>query len=139
MLRPRIHHHRFLQRCQRSRWWICHLLGWLLVRHLCFLLTLLLTLAYSGLQILNQIIVADITSLKWRGLVYGLVFAPFIVSAFVGPNIADGVLAGGGWRWGCTSIWHALFDFSLMGYFRWNVCYTMASCSCTSHCHALLG
>ena len=57
----------------------------------------------SGLQLLTQVIIADITTLKWRGLVSGLTSAPFIINAFVGANISAGVLKHAGWRWGCKS------------------------------------
>lgn len=57
----------------------------------------------SGLQLLTQIIIADITTLKWRGLVSSLVSAPFLINAFVGANISTAVLGHAGWRWGCTS------------------------------------
>jgi len=55
---------------------------------------------YTGLQLLTQII-ADITTLKWRGLVSGLMTMPFIINAFLGSNTAAKVLDGAGWRWGC--------------------------------------
>ncbi|KDR72260.1 hypothetical protein GALMADRAFT_253088 [Galerina marginata CBS 339.88] len=57
-------------------------------------------IGYTGLQLLTQIIIADITTLKWRGLVSGLISMPFIVNAFVGSNVATNVLNGAGWRWG---------------------------------------
>ncbi|EPQ50366.1 drug h+ antiporter [Gloeophyllum trabeum ATCC 11539] len=57
-------------------------------------------IGYTGLQLLTQIIIADITTLKWRGLVSALVSSPFLINAWVGANIADSVLAHGGWRWG---------------------------------------
>ncbi|KAM5539164.1 hypothetical protein V8D89_007037, partial [Ganoderma adspersum] len=53
-----------------------------------------------GLQLLTSVIVADITTLKWRGLVSGLTSAPFIINAFVSANIATQVLQRSGWRWG---------------------------------------
>ncbi|KZS87432.1 MFS general substrate transporter [Sistotremastrum niveocremeum HHB9708] len=55
---------------------------------------------YTGLQLLTQIIIADITSLKWRGLISSLTSSPFIVNAFVGANVAGAVLERAGWRWG---------------------------------------
>ncbi|TFK33911.1 drug:h+ antiporter [Crucibulum laeve] len=55
---------------------------------------------YTGLQLLTQIIIADITTLKWRGLVSGLMSLPFVINAFVGSNIAANVITGAGWRWG---------------------------------------
>lgn len=57
--------------------------------------------AHSGLQLLTQIIIADITVLKWRGLVSSLVSAPFIINAFVGSLISSSVLEHSSWRWGC--------------------------------------
>ncbi|KZT25469.1 drug:h+ antiporter [Neolentinus lepideus HHB14362 ss-1] len=55
---------------------------------------------HSGLQLLTQIIIADITTLKWRGLVSALVSSPFLINAWVGANIADSILKNAGWRWG---------------------------------------
>ncbi|WVO19791.1 uncharacterized protein IAS62_001081 [Cryptococcus decagattii] len=53
---------------------------------------------YTGLQMLQQIIIADMTTLRWRGAVSGLVSAPFIINNFVSAEIAEGVLPN--WRWG---------------------------------------
>ncbi|KAK8865789.1 hypothetical protein IAR55_000936 [Kwoniella newhampshirensis] len=53
---------------------------------------------YTGLQMLQQIVIADMTTLRWRGLVTGLVSAPFIINNFVAAEIAEGVLPN--WRWG---------------------------------------
>lgn len=47
---------------------------------------------------LQQIIIADMTSLRYRGLVTGLVSAPFIINNFVAASIAENVLPN--WRWG---------------------------------------
>ena len=61
----------------------------------------LIVTKYSGLQLLTQIVIADNTTLKWRGLVSALVSVPFLLNAFVGPNISTWVLQNVGWRWGC--------------------------------------
>ncbi|KAL1694641.1 major facilitator superfamily domain-containing protein [Schizophyllum commune] len=61
---------------------------------------ILYAVGYTGLQLLTQIIIADITTLKWRGLVSSLISAPFIINAFVGSNISAQVLERSGWRWG---------------------------------------
>ncbi|KLT45268.1 MFS general substrate transporter [Cutaneotrichosporon oleaginosum] len=53
---------------------------------------------YTGLQILLQIVIADMTSLRWRGLVGGLVSAPFLINIFVSAEIASRVLPD--WRRG---------------------------------------
>ncbi|PAV16768.1 MFS polyamine transporter [Pyrrhoderma noxium] len=55
---------------------------------------------YTGLQLLTQIIIADLTTLRWRSLVSSLTSLPFVINGFVGPNIATQVLAHAGWRWG---------------------------------------
>lgn len=60
-----------------------------------------LTLVNSGLQLLTQIIIADITTLKWRGFVSSLISLPYIINSFVGSNISTAVIKGAGWRWGC--------------------------------------
>ncbi|KAJ8689327.1 hypothetical protein PTI98_013359 [Pleurotus ostreatus] len=57
-------------------------------------------IGYTGLQLLTQVIIADITTLKWRGLVSALMSTPFIINAFVGSNISTNILQNSGWRWG---------------------------------------
>lgn len=61
---------------------------------------ILYAVGYTGLQLLTQIIIADITTLKWRGLVSSLTSAPFIINAFIGANVSTGVLEHSNWRWG---------------------------------------
>ncbi|KAK7447416.1 hypothetical protein VKT23_014125 [Stygiomarasmius scandens] len=60
----------------------------------------LYAIGYTGLQLLTQIIIADITTLKWRGLVSSLISLPFIINAFIGSNVYTNVMAHAGWRWG---------------------------------------
>ncbi|KAG2131593.1 major facilitator superfamily domain-containing protein [Suillus bovinus] len=60
----------------------------------------LYAVGYTGLQLLTQIIIADITTLAWRGLVVSLVSAPFLINAFIGSIISSAVLKSIGWRWG---------------------------------------
>lgn len=54
----------------------------------------------TGMQILNQVIVADITSSRWRGLANGLVNLPFMIIPWVSAFIVDSALVNIGWRWG---------------------------------------
>ncbi|KAF9046927.1 drug:h+ antiporter [Hymenopellis radicata] len=49
---------------------------------------ILYAVGYTGLQLLTQIIIADITTLQWRGVVSGLISLPFIINAFIGSNMA---------------------------------------------------
>ncbi|KAJ6502389.1 drug:h+ antiporter [Mycena sanguinolenta] len=60
----------------------------------------LYTIGYTGLQLLMQVVIADMTTLKWRGLVISLNSLPFLVNAFVGSNISAAILEHAGWRWG---------------------------------------
>ncbi|KAJ7087878.1 major facilitator superfamily domain-containing protein, partial [Mycena epipterygia] len=53
-----------------------------------------------GLQLLTQVVIADITTLKWRGLVLSLNSLPFLINAFVGSNISAAIIEHAGWRWG---------------------------------------
>ncbi|KAJ7273294.1 hypothetical protein C8J57DRAFT_1506822 [Mycena rebaudengoi] len=48
----------------------------------------------------TQVIIADITTLKWRGLVLSLNSLPFLVNAFLGSNISAAIIEHAGWRWG---------------------------------------
>ncbi|KAL1938676.1 hypothetical protein VTO73DRAFT_11279 [Trametes versicolor] len=61
---------------------------------------ILYAIGYTGLQLLTQIIIADITTLKWRGLVSSLTSAPFIINAFIGSMVATSMLENSTWRWG---------------------------------------
>ncbi|KAI6137173.1 major facilitator superfamily domain-containing protein [Pisolithus sp. B1] len=61
---------------------------------------ILYAIGNTGMQLLTQIIIADITTLSWRGLVVSLASTPFIINAFVGPNISSAVIKHLGWRWG---------------------------------------
>ncbi|OQU93795.1 hypothetical protein CLAIMM_00264 [Cladophialophora immunda] len=58
------------------------------------------SIGQTGMQILNQIIVADITSSRWRGLANGLVSLPFMMIPWCSAFIVDSALAHIGWRWG---------------------------------------
>ncbi|KAF7338159.1 hypothetical protein MVEN_02040800 [Mycena venus] len=60
----------------------------------------LYAIGYTGLQLLTQVVIADITTLKWRGLVLSLNSVPFLINAFVGSNISAAIIAHAGWRWG---------------------------------------
>ncbi|GAA5982518.1 hypothetical protein JCM10908_006680 [Rhodotorula pacifica] len=55
---------------------------------------------YAALQILIQIVIADCTTLRWRGLLSNLPSIWFYVNAFVSGNIAQGVLDTSNWHWG---------------------------------------
>lgn len=58
------------------------------------------TCGYTGLQVMQQIIVADLTTLRWRGFVSSLLTFWFIINAFIAGEISTGMLAHSTWRWG---------------------------------------
>jgi hypothetical protein len=51
----------------------------------------------AGISILQTILVSDLTTLRWRSLLTGLVSAPFFINAFVSANIAQFLLTHSGW------------------------------------------
>ncbi|KAJ7343319.1 major facilitator superfamily domain-containing protein [Mycena albidolilacea] len=61
---------------------------------------LLYAIGSTGVQLLTQVVIADITTLKWRGLVLSLNSVPFLINAFVGSNISAAIIECAGWRQG---------------------------------------
>lgn len=53
----------------------------------------------SGIDLLGDIIVADMTSLQWRGFFVSLLGLPFVVTVFIDGFISDAFLPDN-WRWG---------------------------------------
>lgn len=53
----------------------------------------------SGLDLLGDIIVADLTPLEWRAFWSGLLSSPFIVTVFINGFIAEAMIPDH-WRWG---------------------------------------
>lgn len=47
------------------------------------------------------LIIADITSIQWRGFVNGVASLPFIINAFVASDISSAI-SYGNWRWGVS-------------------------------------
>ncbi|KAK6966773.1 major facilitator superfamily domain-containing protein [Favolaschia claudopus] len=60
------------------------------------------TIGNGGINIIMTILIADLTSLQWRGFVQGLYGVPFVITTFVAGKIAGGISANtvDGWRWG---------------------------------------
>ncbi|KAJ2962514.1 hypothetical protein NQZ79_g2376 [Umbelopsis isabellina] len=55
---------------------------------------------YTGLQMLTQIVLADVTTLRYRAFAGAVLSMPFVINTWISAEIAEGVLSGGGWRWG---------------------------------------
>jgi MFS family permease len=54
----------------------------------------------TGLQILQQVFIADSSDLLNRALFALLPELPFLITVWIGPMIASAVLKGASWRWG---------------------------------------
>ncbi|KAJ7259908.1 hypothetical protein C8J57DRAFT_1072986, partial [Mycena rebaudengoi] len=61
----------------------------------------LYTAGNAGIDFLMNLLIADITSLEWRGLATGLTSLPWIINSFVAGYISTGISANtdNGWRW----------------------------------------
>ncbi|CAE6492567.1 unnamed protein product [Rhizoctonia solani] len=59
------------------------------------------TVGHTGLFLVTDIIVSDISPLEWRGFAAALTTAPVIVNSFIAGEIVSSIEAGPGWRWGC--------------------------------------
>lgn len=58
-------------------------------------------IGYAATQILIQIVVADLTTLRWRTIVQALTSFPYFINFAAGALIADSVLEHSTWHWGC--------------------------------------
>ena len=67
----------------------------------------------TGLQILQQVFIADSSSLLNRALLALLPELPFLVTVWIGPTIADAVLEHASWRWG-YGMWSILLPASFL-------------------------
>lgn len=53
----------------------------------------------NGLDLINDIIVADLTPLEWRGFVGSLLSTPFIINTWFAGKIVDAMTSRNQWRW----------------------------------------
>ena len=67
----------------------------------------------TGLQILIQIFVADTSDLLNRALFSSLPDMPFLITVWVGPPIANSLLAHTTWRWG-YGVWTIVLPVAFM-------------------------
>ncbi|PWY92915.1 siderochrome-iron transporter [Aspergillus heteromorphus CBS 117.55] len=67
----------------------------------------------TGLQILQQVFIADSSSLLNRALLALLPELPFLVTVWIGPTIANSVLEHASWRWG-YGMWTILLPASFL-------------------------
>lgn len=58
------------------------------------------SIGQTGTQILDTIIISDLTSTRMRGFAVGFSYFPFLVTPWVSAFIVQSVIDGIGWRWG---------------------------------------
>ncbi|KAN0110811.1 siderophore iron transporter mirB [Hyaloscypha variabilis] len=77
---------------------------------------------YNGLNYCLSIFIADTSSLKNRGLMFGFTSSPYIITVWCGGPIAQSFLATSGFRWafGMWAILTPVFTMPLWGLFMWN-------------------
>ncbi|KAF2761839.1 siderochrome-iron transporter [Pseudovirgaria hyperparasitica] len=54
----------------------------------------------TGTNVLNDIVLSDLSSTRWRSFALSISFFPFLVIPFVAGLICDSVVHAIGWRWG---------------------------------------
>lgn len=67
----------------------------------------------TGLQILQQVFIADSSSLLNRAFLALLPEFPFLVTVWIGPSIADAVMRHSSWRWG-YGMWSIILPASFL-------------------------
>jgi MFS family permease len=65
-------------------------------------------LGFSGMEYSIDVLTADSSTLKNRGLAFAFTSSPYIITAFAGPKVADEFLYQVSWRWG-IGCWAIIF------------------------------
>ncbi|OJJ50379.1 hypothetical protein ASPZODRAFT_1158477 [Penicilliopsis zonata CBS 506.65] len=60
----------------------------------------LYAIGQSGTAMLDAILICDLTSMRWRGFSYNIIYLPFLITPWISGVIVDSVVDGIGWRWG---------------------------------------
>ncbi|CCH46045.1 Siderophore iron transporter [Wickerhamomyces ciferrii] len=58
------------------------------------------TIGGTGINLMSTITAADITPLKYRGLLLGILSTPYLITTWFSGLIVDAILGKGNWRWG---------------------------------------
>lgn len=54
----------------------------------------------GGTSVLDAITVSDLSSMRWRGFSYNIIYLPFLIAPWISAYIVNSVVSGIGWRWG---------------------------------------
>lgn len=72
----------------------CHNLATFCAAHVFY------TLGFSGMTYCIDVVTADISKLKNRGLAFAFTSSPYMITAFAGPKAAEDFYEDISWRWG---------------------------------------
>lgn len=78
---------------------------------------------FGGMTFCVDVLTADISQLKNRGLAYAFTSSPYIITAFAGPKAAESFYEDISWRWGfgCFAIVFPIVAMPLFGILKINV------------------
>ncbi|KAA8643826.1 hypothetical protein EYZ11_008908 [Aspergillus tanneri] len=79
------------------------------------------SIGFAGMIFSIDVITADTSSLRDRGLAFAFTSSPYIITAYAGPKAAEGFYAAN-WRWayGCFSIILPVFAVPMFALLRYN-------------------
>ncbi|WVF68087.1 hypothetical protein IAT40_002850 [Kwoniella sp. CBS 6097] len=69
---------------------------------------LLYQFGYTGFQLLVEVLIADVTSLRSRLFFSYIPAMPFLVNSWISGNVANAVITNSTWRWG-IGMWAIIF------------------------------
>ncbi|KAJ6016329.1 hypothetical protein N7540_010920 [Penicillium herquei] len=84
--------------------------------------TVLYQLGYTGIVLLVEIIIADITSMRSRVFFSYLPATPFLINTWISGNITSTVISKTGWRWG-IGMWCFIYSICSLP-LLWTLFYT---------------
>ncbi|OAA79693.1 siderochrome-iron transporter MirB [Akanthomyces lecanii RCEF 1005] len=78
---------------------------------------------FNGLSYSWDVLAADVTNLRNRGLAFAFTSSPALISAFAGPNIASEFIKKVNWRWGygCWAVVVPVFALPIYLLLAWNL------------------
>ncbi|KAJ5111024.1 hypothetical protein N7532_001559 [Penicillium argentinense] len=79
-------------------------------------------IGFSGMTYSIDVITADASKLKNRGLAFAFTSSPYIITAFAGPKVAEDFYGDISWRWGfgCFAIIFPIVAAPLFCMLKWN-------------------
>ncbi|OCF41266.1 MFS transporter, SIT family, siderophore-iron:H+ symporter [Kwoniella heveanensis CBS 569] len=69
---------------------------------------LLYQFGYTGFQLLVEVLIADVTSLRSRLFFSYIPAMPFLINSWISGNVAEAVIVNSTWRWG-IGMWAIIF------------------------------